>query len=539
MKEHVDISKLQDRHLDLMIRLSFDMDDMDEVQRLLDSPDPVLTPEEQAMAQEIFATAQTKAKNQTLTEKRRKTRQTAGRIAMRVIEAAACLILFAMIAVPVALAASPTFRARVMKLLIEMNPDTQEVHYTYVEDADASFDVPELWDGDYFPSYIPSGFELYDYNPIFTVAEYHKGISRLYFEEYDDGTDLTTGLEDSIFYETDINGCPAIVCESSREDVSFIHIIWANDDRWFSVSAYDYDRNEAFCVARSVRMTGLEHPVFTPDRNAPLAPPYGWMGTHYPTWLPDGWYASEFTIPGTAIIFSRNDDEQLWFASDGGLSVSLSLFVVSDIVEVNGQIAWLYGKGSIPDQQESSGIIWLSGNTTLKMQSDTLTTDELLKIARSVQPVDGNVSDAAAPLSHPVWPHKRYSEINTLFPPWPYSCIPTKLPEDYYYIEWMWNHSEIEIGFWDGIRRCVFYAEIDAPDIAALTGYEQVSINGKTGWLTTEQGSVGHHASRMILLWQGETCWHRLSTINYTVEETIDVAQSVQPFDPTKGGEVQ
>jgi len=238
MKEHVDISALQERHLDLMIRLSFDMDDADEVQRLLDSPDPVLTTEEQAMAREIFATAQTKAKHHSRTERRKKTRQTAGRIAMRVIEAAACLILIAMIAVPVAMAASPTFRARVMKLLIEMNPDTQEVQYTFVEDPDASFFVPELWKGDYFPSYIPDGFTLQNYDPFFPQAEYQCGTVKFYFSEDTPDTNWLVTHEGEVGYGEDINGCPALVFEGGSGPYAYCHIAWSKDDRWFTMEKY-------------------------------------------------------------------------------------------------------------------------------------------------------------------------------------------------------------------------------------------------------------------------------------------------------------
>lgn len=533
MKQHIDISSLQDRHLDLLIRLSFDMDDADEVQRLLDSPDPVLTPEEQAMAQEIFSAAQNKAKHHHQAEKRIKLRHALGRIAMRAIEVAACLILVAMIAVPVAMATSPAFRARVMKLLIEMNPDTQEVHYTFVEDPDASFDVPEFWSGDYFPSYIPSGYELYDFTPMFTTAEYHNGVSKLYFEECTDDVSLTVDVEESMISEAEINGCPAIVCEGGSGDSYFFHIIWANDDRWFSVITYAFDREEAFRVARSVRLTGLEHPVFTPDKNAPLSPPYGWIGKYYPTWLPDGWYASSFNIPGEAIIFSRQDDEQLWFCSNHGQALPLQLLIVADVVDVNGRTAWLYGKGSYPGREEASGIIWITDTTTVEMVSDTLTTDVLLKIAQSVQPVDG----VDEPVTPPTWLYsRRYSEVQAIWPPWQYSYIPTAILDDYYYIDWMWDGLEREVGFWDGIRRCVFYAEVEVPD---TTGYQSLSLGNKTGWITTESGFAGNQASRMILLWEGETCWHKLTTINYTEEETIDIALSVQPFDTMKDGEVQ
>ena len=539
MKEHVEISTLQDRHLDLMIRLSFDMDDADEVQRLLDSPDPVLTPEERAMAQEIFATAQTKAKHHSRTERRKKTRQTAGRIAMRVIEVAACLILIAMIAVPVAMAASPTFRARVMKLLIEMNPDTQEVQYTFVEDPDASFFVPELWKGDHYPTYIPDGFTLQNYDPFFAQAEYHCGTVKFYFCEETDSANMLVSHEGEVGYGEDINGCPALVFEGGSGPYSYCHILWSKDDRWFSLSTYGaFEREEAFRIARSVRRTGLEHPVFTPDKDAPLAPPYGWLGTHYPTWMPDGWYASSFQIPDSGIFFSNGEDE-LRFNNYGGMSCDLITFIAAKVVDLNGHTAWLYEPDDAQSANQERKLIWVCGDGTLDLRSAALSADELLAIAQRVQPLDGSDSHGDAAHGQPVWNSTRFSEAHLLGPMWPYAHIPTAIPADYYYIEWLWGSDGDEFGFWDGIQRCVFYAEVDAPTESTLNCYTPVILGDKTGWLLTENNFDGEGTTRLEILWEGETCWHRLRTLHFTEAETIDLACSVQPFDSAKGGEAQ
>ena len=538
MKEHVDISALQERHLDLMIRLSFDMDDADEVQRLLDSSDPVLTPEEQAMAQEIFATAQSKAKQHSRIEKRKKARQTAGRIAMRVIEAAACLILIAMIAVPVAMAASPTFRARVMKLLIEMNPDTQEVQYTFVEDPDASFFVPELWMGDYYPSYIPEGFALQNYDPSFPQVEYHYGTVIFYFSEDTAATNLLVTHEGEVGYGEDINGCPALVFEGGSGPYAYCHILWSNDDRWFSLSTYTLEREEAFRIARSVRRTGLEHPVFTPDKDAPLAPPYGWLGTHYPTWIPDGWYASSFHIPDRSIFFSNGEDE-LWFVNDMSTICTLGTFVAAEVVDLNGHTAWLYEPDNDQAADQNRVLIWVCGDRTLWLHCSALSSDELLAIARSVEPLDGSNCHRDAAHGQPVWNNTPFREADTLGTKWPYSHIPTAIPEDYCYIDWIWGSDGDEFGFWDGIQRCVFYAEVDAPTESTLNCYTPVILGEKNGWLLTENDFDGKGTTRLEILWEGESCWHRLRTLHFTEAETIDLACSVQPLDPTKGGESQ
>lgn len=68
MKQMADITALRERHLDMMIKLAFDLDDAEETQRLLDELEAELSAEEDRLADAILAKAFQKA------GKRRRTR---------------------------------------------------------------------------------------------------------------------------------------------------------------------------------------------------------------------------------------------------------------------------------------------------------------------------------------------------------------------------------------------------------------------------------------------------------------------------------
>ena len=68
MSQQSDRRALQDRHLDMMIQLAFMKDEEEEIQKLLDTPDPALSPEEEEEAKRIFQVAIDKSEK----KKRRK-----------------------------------------------------------------------------------------------------------------------------------------------------------------------------------------------------------------------------------------------------------------------------------------------------------------------------------------------------------------------------------------------------------------------------------------------------------------------------------
>lgn len=156
------------------------------------------------------------------------------------------------------LANSAALRSKVMQLLMEFNDEKGETYFSFTEDESAAFDVPDRWCGDYFPSYIPEGFTIYDYDPDFGAPfiEYrNKAQNQIYFDEMDENTDLLAGTDNSVISMISINGYPGCPIEGPAIDgvTGAVTIVWQNDVKWFSVTTFGVSTEEALRVARSVR----------------------------------------------------------------------------------------------------------------------------------------------------------------------------------------------------------------------------------------------------------------------------------------------
>lgn len=77
----------------------------------------------------------------------------------RVVQIAACIVLLLGIATPIAIANVDSVRTKVLQLLISVQSDHTEL--SLVADEAVAFEVPEGWQGSYFPSYIPEGYNIH------------------------------------------------------------------------------------------------------------------------------------------------------------------------------------------------------------------------------------------------------------------------------------------------------------------------------------------------------------------------------------------
>lgn len=256
MKGKIDTTELQEQHLDMMIKLAFDMEDAEEIQEILEEPDPVLTADEEMFTNAIFVDALNASERQSKREKRQRYAASIRKMMPRLVEIAACLILIAALATPVALASSTAFRAKVMELLMELDNEKGEAYFSLVEDESVEFWVPEGWKGTHYPCYIPEGFSVYDFDSFFTFIEYRNEQNcQLFFAEYSSGASLVTGTENADVSALTINGSKGYLVEGTASDgiTHTVTLVWQSDTKWFCVTGYNVDTNEALMVASSVR----------------------------------------------------------------------------------------------------------------------------------------------------------------------------------------------------------------------------------------------------------------------------------------------
>ena len=254
MKQKVDLSELQEQHLDAMIGLAFDLDDAEEALRLSSEPDPALTPQEEEQAKAILQTVLARLDEREKAARKQRRREGMKRWIPRVIEVAACLALVLAIAIPVAVANSTAFRSRVLQLLFVHDEEKGAMHFYFSEDPDAAFDVPEEWTGNYFPSFFPDGFSFWGMNPYIQAAEYRNSEgNQIFFTELTEDSTFSTGTDDSDISYVEMNGTMAQVIDGYSYGIHVVSIVWANDINWFIVHSYDVDTDEVLAVAYSVR----------------------------------------------------------------------------------------------------------------------------------------------------------------------------------------------------------------------------------------------------------------------------------------------
>ena len=259
--EAKDFKDLDEEYLELLIKLAFDLDDLEKAQQTMEDADTgSVTPSEESIKL-IWKNAQEKAERLKQEKKREQRRIASRRIIPQVLKFAACILLVFSLGAPVVIATSAEIRSKVIQMLVNIDRNDEVAYYDFVENSDRAFAVPEGWTGDYFVSYIPEGMEeirkdkytpLIEYKDMSETATVYRGFS---FSECTEGDGIAAGLEDGVLRFVDVNGSSAGVIEGRSSDGKYqtVEVTWANDERMFDVTCNDMTVDEALAIARSVR----------------------------------------------------------------------------------------------------------------------------------------------------------------------------------------------------------------------------------------------------------------------------------------------
>lgn len=173
-------------------------------------------------------------------------------VAPRTIRFAVAALGILCIGLTTAFASSETFRVRVFSMFAE-----DHGQYTAIglrEDEQKAFDVPNGWEGMYYPSYIPAEFEIESvdssFGREFSVYMRDKNNSdvRLIFEEMSENNEMNVDTENAKVYYTEIHGNTALV--SVKTGVTIV--TWNEQNRMFSVIIDGEAEKDALKVAKSV-----------------------------------------------------------------------------------------------------------------------------------------------------------------------------------------------------------------------------------------------------------------------------------------------
>ncbi len=233
-----------EEHLDTMIKLALKQA---EAEGLLNDEPVNEEPVSESEIQETYVLFRTKLRAKAQQEHKEKCRQRRKRCFRRTIRVLACIIILLAIATPVAIASISPIREYVLKMLINDKDDHIEIELTK-SDRD---DVPEGWLGEYYPRYIPDGYEYARmFTTVKTVAFSNNDGYALYFSEFDQSEQINIDSEDADIYFTTVKATSALVSEENGE----IRMVWKEGDHMLFVGGR-LSLEEATKIANSVSKT--------------------------------------------------------------------------------------------------------------------------------------------------------------------------------------------------------------------------------------------------------------------------------------------
>lgn len=214
------VEALRDRHLDCMLELVLSMQNAERESKA-DAPYEA----EASLCDRTWEQYEEKRKLRNAQTKRRAWRRRLSRL----VEGAACLVLAVAVATPFAYATNASFRSRVLTLLMETTP--QYTALSLAEDADSSFAVPGEWQGEWYPSYVPEGYELSQVRNIVDYqADYiNEAGDRLEFCEHTENTAVNIDTENADIRYVDVNGCDTMIITKGKD----VNAVWNVADRYF------------------------------------------------------------------------------------------------------------------------------------------------------------------------------------------------------------------------------------------------------------------------------------------------------------------
>ena len=167
----------------------------------------------------------------------------------KVSVAAAAVILVGTIGVASAFALSSTVRSSMLRLLIRI--DKQYTEIQLVSEQGKEFDVPAVWDGDFYLSQIPKGFTIVSVDSFAgknDVKYAHPDGAYLEFHEKSVDSVSRIDSEDAVVSHVQIHGNEALASEKN----GIVTIVWSEYDRYFLL-ANSGSLSETLVIAENVK----------------------------------------------------------------------------------------------------------------------------------------------------------------------------------------------------------------------------------------------------------------------------------------------
>lgn len=243
-EEYLSSKEIMQKIADLKIRLALQQEFEQEVDELVAEVDPAGA----GQSQPIREMEEKVLRDIAVHTSRRRPQTAQKRRFPRCARVAAAIALLVMVSVGSAMAAVHMVQIGLLKLDVQTYPE--RTSYGLVP-SETTINVPQEWAGDFYPAYIPEGFEFdrcYSSEAIY----YDKAGNSLSFSEETYGARASLDTENANLSSVLINGAEATLIEKD----GWAAVVWSANNRLFTVEI-DGTKEAALRVAASVIL--IEH----------------------------------------------------------------------------------------------------------------------------------------------------------------------------------------------------------------------------------------------------------------------------------------
>lgn len=536
-------STIQDRHLDMLLSMALEQIEQEADESLLRSPDPKVDPDDALRADRAFESAYVTAQHQER-RKRRIMRTKKAAHGLRLASAAAVIIVFlTMLAFPLALTASAEFRAYVMQMLVHIDEERREVSILFLPEEGTNTGSaplsPDCWKGHFFPQYIPEGFIFSGYDEQQNMAVFTSSIGQQFIFTENKGTMPPVEIPEGALYLLEyLQGGDFPIVEEYAEGVRRITVTWEKEGYWFLLITKNMEREEALRIAESAQ-TVVEVSAFnielkkTNPSLASVGVPDWWIGSYYPTAIPEDMKIISFGVTGKTVKFYGNHDKYILFSeSDAGEAASFAYRYGKDVdmrnITINGGEGFLSAVDE--GENQSTYIVWQQGGVILLLNTQGLSADEAITLAESTTKLDHRTEGNEKPTGILIL----RDEMGVVIPPkeWNGCYFPAYLPEGFFLDGMNEDATSYEVtltepaaGQFITLKESIFFPP-DIPYLDIVTDIRLALIGERQALLAYTADAAG---SALTVYWQpGNDRWMELKSNDLAEDMVLRIAESVQ-----------
>ncbi len=556
-------ASIQDRYLDLLIEAAYERQETQAVDRLLQTPDPVLTPEQTVQAAQAFQRGMDKT---ALLQRREKQARRRIRLKRAVLVSGRCLVYLLAacnLLLPAAYAASASFRESMLNLLIMQDADMRQMYMTSMisnlpeeappeeppPDDDFFFSGPNGWMGQMFPKWIPPEYELTEVAADGLSARYGNGESGFVFAQHGKDGQSMDGIDYAPAEESEGTIYPLRIVDYEKDGKPRTGVAFSvSPYDWYELIGENMDRETLVRIMDSIFPAFRLEPVDIKNGALPSAeaeppraqPPSCWEGRSYPAYIPSGFHLTQYTrsmdLPtytavlrsstGASIRYSEFIKDEMPENASAAISTVVTVENgTAETVTINGTEA--VAANAYAEGGNNASIVWETENAMFAVTTYDLNMEETRRIAESVRLLNADELP-------PRWTSDQYNGEDAVPPPcWQGDYFPAILPDGYELQNYSGlDQEKITLSQQAGpgeIQLAETFGN-PLPGTGVENGSAKLIVMGDTEILIVEGSSYGISSIYMYIPCGAR--WFALGCKNIGMEDALHIAESLRRIRP-------